>query len=595
MTWNEVYERLAGAVAKPKKLTPSEWAEAHFILPDKGNAEGGRFRFARTPYLRGIADAIIEPGVEDIVFVKSTRIGGTTVGQIILGYWIDNEPGNCLLVMPSEDAAAEEIRDRIRPLLECPSLKKRTSPDPHKNTLARIELDRMDIFTGWGGSPQSLATRTCRYVRFDEVDKFPPFSGREADPVSLGKERTRTYMHRRRHYMPSTPTTRDGLIWKAWEACGDKRRYYVPCPHCGEMQTLVWSQVKWPKLAIDDPIRRADEVKQSGLAWYECIKNRCKIEESSKVRMLAKGEWRSEGTKSSRVGFHLSSLYSPWCPFPDLAAEYIRAEGDIGKTMGFRNSVLAEPFENVASSTRPSLIRDKIAAGADRNIVPDWAVALFCTVDTQKDWFKLHIRAWGPLYRSQLVLEAVCESFDEVYRIGLESVYMKAGGGQMQPHAMLIDSGGDRTNEVYQFALRDPGRIIPTKGASHAMRRPWQNAPQPNGLVLRWIDTSFYKDMLTRLIHEPDKWAVHEGVTEQYVIEMASEHKIIDRNTGKSRWMPKTSGARVEAWDCEVLQCAAADMAQLGSMPAAPVAEAPYEPEPRGGDSNWFTGHKGRW
>jgi phage terminase large subunit GpA-like protein len=543
-----------------------------------------------------MADAPAEPLVREVVIVAGTQIAKTTTIENILGHWIDDDPGPCLIVKPSESDVGEYIKERIRPLLDN-SLAEHVSSNRDDNTLRAIKLDTMPLYFGWAGSPGSLASRPCRYVLLDECDKFPPFAGREADPISLARERLATYLHRARLVMTSTPTTRDGAIWKAWESCGDRRFYFVPCPHCGEMQRLIWQQVKWQKLAIEDSIKRGDEIEQCRLAWYECISGKCpKIQESHKPKMLERGEWRNEtGQTSPRVGFHLNSLYSPWRTFASMAAEFIRAEHDIAAMMNFRNSRLAEPFENIASSTRPSMIRDKIAAGAARNIVPDWAVALFCTVDTQKDWFKLHIRAWGPLYRSQLVLEAVCESFDEVYRIGLQSVYETASGGKMQPHAMLIDSGGDRTNEVYQFALRDPGRIIPTKGASHAMRRPWQNAPQPNGLVLRWIDTSFYKDMLTRLIHEQDKWAVHEGVTEQYVIEMASEHKIIDRNTGKSRWMPKTSGARVEAWDCEVLQCAAADMAQLGSMPAAPVAEAPYEPEPRGGDSNWFTGHKGRW
>jgi phage terminase large subunit GpA-like protein len=593
-TWQTTW---ATAWQPRRRVAPSEWAERYRVLPLQGNAEPGRFRFARTPYMRGVVDAI-QSEATDVVIIAGTQVGKTTALENLLGYWIDNDPGPALIVKPSETDVGEYIKERVRPLLES-SLAQHICSGRDDNTLRSIKLDTMPLYFGWAGSPGSLASRPCRYVLLDECDKFPPFAGREADPISLARERLATYGHRARLVMTSTPTTRDGAIWKAWESCGDRRFYFVPCTHCGETQRLVWQQVKWPKLAIEDSIKRGDEIEQSRLAWYECVKCKGRIEESHKPKMLERGEWRNEtGQTSPRVGFHLNSLYSPWRTFASMAAEFIRAENDSAATMNFRNSRLAEPFENVSSSTKPSLIRDKIASGAERNIVPDWAVALFTTVDTQKDWFKLHIRAWGPLYRSQLVLEAVCESFEEVYRIGLESVYVKDGGGKMQPHAMLIDSGGDRTNEVYQFALRDPGRIMPTKGASHAMRRPWMNAPQPNGVVLRYVDTSFYKDMLTRLIHEPDKWAVHEGVSEQYIVEMASEHKIIDRNTGKSRWLPKHSGARVEAWDCEVLQCVAADMAQLGSMPSAPPPDNDIQdPAPRRPDdgTNWFTSHKGRW
>lgn len=199
-----------------------------------------------------------------------------------------------------------------------------------------------------------------------------------------------------------------------------------------------------------------------------------------------------------------------------------------------------------------------------------------------------------------LIAEVVCRTFDELYRLAFESPYPIDGdpNRRMACHALLIDSGGDRTNEVYEFANRDPGRIIPTKGASHAMRRPYTESMLPQGCQLRLIDTEHYKDMLARLIVDGDKWQVYRGVSDQFCAEMANEHKIVDRSTGKLRWVKKTSGARVEAWDCEVLQCAAADMAALGAMPVAapapPQHQAPNVAQSQG-RGNWLTGHKGRW
>jgi phage terminase large subunit GpA-like protein len=583
-------------------LKPSEWAEEFFVLPEKGNAEPGKFRFSRTPYLRGVVDAFIETGVEEIVFVSGTRVGKTTASQIQLGYRINNDPGSTLMVMPSESAAEERVKDKIRPVLQLESVRQHLSPDPHKNTLSRIELDSMDIYTGWAGSPQSLGDKTCRYVDLDEVDKFPPFAGREADPISLAKERTGTYGHRRRHYITSTPTTREGAIWKAWEGCGDRRHYHVPCPHCQTMQRLVWDRVKWPRLAETDPIKRADEIERAGMAWYECESCKGRIEESHKPKMLEAGEWRNEtGSKSKRVGFHLSSLYSPWRSFASMAAEFIRAEGDLPATMNFRNSRLAEPFENVVKAAASSAIRDRLAAAPMPGTLPDWATAIFATADTQKDWFKLHIRAWGGGYRSQLLLEAVCNSFDELYNLAFSTKF-----GTATANYLLIDSGGtknddgsSRTNEVYEFSQRDPGRILPTKGASNPMRRPWNMTTLPSGVNLYMIDTQYFKDMLARLISDPDqtKWQIHRGVSDGYISEMGNEHKIIDRANHKMSWQKKTSGARVEAWDCEVLQCAAADMANLGTVELQPIkqppAATPQTREPAGG--NWLTSHKGRY
>lgn len=574
MPWRTIFDAWATAVTPPPRRKPSEWAEACRVLPAQGNAEPGRFSYRRTPYMRGPVDAVAEPWVREVILICGTQVGKTTALENLLGHWVEHDPGPALVVKPTEQDCGEYIKERVRPLLEH-SLPQHLSPNRDDNTLRAIHLDTMPVYFGWAGSPGSLASRPCRYFLGDEVDKWPPFSGREADPVSLARERLSTFLHRARVILTSTPTTREGLIWKAWESCGDRRYFWVPCPHCRDFQRLVWSQVKWPKLPETDPIKRGDEIERSGLAWYECQHCKGRIEESHKPKMLEAGEWRSEGGagRSPRVGFHLNSLYSPWRSFASMAAEFIRAESDIGATMNFRNSRLAEPFENVATTTHGSTIREKSLQGGAREYVPEWATALFATADTQKNWFKLHVRAWGYGYRSSLVLETTCQTFDELYRVAFESQFSIGGdpNRRMAVHAMLIDSGGDRTDEVYQFALRDPGRILPTKGASHQMRRPWTVSQLPSGATLRVLDTEHYKDMLARLIGDGDKWGVYQGVSDQFCAEMGNEHKIVDRNTRRLKWEKKTSGARVEAWDCEVLQCAAADMANLGAMPAAPV------------------------
>jgi hypothetical protein len=59
----------------------------------------------------------------------------------------------------------------------------------------------------------------------------------------------------------------------------------------------------------------------------------------------------------------------------------------------------------VIKSTRPSIVRDKKAIAPPPLIVPSWAVAVFATFDTQPDWLKYVIRAWGGGLKSQLIVE----------------------------------------------------------------------------------------------------------------------------------------------------------------------------------------------
>jgi phage terminase large subunit GpA-like protein len=582
-----------GAWSPPERLLPSQWAERYRILPAGVSAEPGRWSNSRTPYCVGIIDAITEPGVEFITYVSGTQVGKSEMLRNLLGYWIDNDPGPCLIVMPDEKSAKETIEERIKPMLYAsPQLRRHVSERSWDTKQSAIKLDTMSIYVGWAGSPQSLASRPCRYVLLDEVDKYPPFSGSEADPISLAVERTTTYGHRRRVVMPSTPTNREGAIWRSMESAGDVRHYEVPCPHCGKAQRLVWPQIRWPKSDEQDKHKAADAIESGRLAWYECLECKEPILDRHKPKMLEAGKWRGEGRATKHLAFHLSGIYSPWRTFSQIAAEFVRAKGDPGRTMNFRNSWLAEPFEEVATKIRPSVVREKAASKScpPPKQVPPWARLLLATADTQKDHFYWTVRAWGAGMRTQLVHMGIAYSFDELAKETLLTHFAGA-----TPTALLIDSGGSRTDEVYEFAAKDPERIIPTKGSSLALKAPWHTFKVGSvGILARMIDPGFYKDVLSRLINDPDplRWMPHAAVLEDYCLQMASEHKIFDAKNSRLIWTTVTTSAANHWWDCEVLQCAGADMAGIPAM----VDEA--APAPRsnpGGEPSMIRSYAGKW
>jgi phage terminase large subunit GpA-like protein len=612
----------------PERLSPSEWAAKYRILTSSMSAEAGPWRNDRTPYLVGIMDALDETGVEEIVFLKPAQVGFSEASRNMIGWFIDQEPGPTLAVMPSEKSGREMFEERFKPLIKkTPALSRHITSRSDDITLERMTLDTMTLYLAWAGSAQALASRPIRYVLFDEVDKYPPFSGKEADPISLGIKRTTTYGHRARVVVGSTPTTRDGAIWRRWEICTDQRRFHVPCPHCGKHQHLKWSQVKWPKIDEADKARKAASVELGRLAYYECEHCQKRIDDRHKPAMLERGVWsgsdqivtddgRVVGTKPNpvRVGFHINALYSPWLTFSKLAGEFILSLGDVGAMMDFRNSRMAEPFEVQAESVKTNAIREKVKVSGPPRVVPDWAGALIATADTQKDHFYYTIRAWGHEYRSALVAHGKAETFDNLKAVCLDATYATESGHQVQPTVLLIDSGGSRTNEVYQFALKD-GRIQPLRGASRAMRGVWSMSRVSDvGVTLRVLDTHFFKDMLARLVKEklddndpdsPDKWLTSSACGDDYCHQMASEHKIFDAKKRREVWVPVSQGADNHFWDCEVYQCAGAYMNNVAQIP--PMKKSIQQRQQtqqqarrrreaatsRGG--GWANGHKGRW
>lgn len=533
-------------------------------------------------------DVVKEPGVEHAVFLKPAQIGGSEALRNCLGYWIDQNPGPCMVLMPDELSAKEIIRERFLPLIdESPRLRSHKTGKAWDTNATALRLDTMSVYAAWATSPQRLASRPIRYLLRDEIDKYPAFSGREADPLSLSEKRTRTYQFKRFIWDISTPTTRMGNIWRMWETAGDHRYYHVPCPHCGVYQRLVWSQVKWPKLDIVDTVKQAEKIKLDDLAWYECESCGEPIREQHKNKIMGLGKWvgdnqevTPEGVvtgqrpKSHRVGFHINAIYSPWVRMSALASEFIMAQGNPAAMMDFRNSNLAEPFEEQASTTKRSVILDMRKLAGQPMVMPKWASLMIATADVQKDHLYYAIRAWGSGARSQLVRYGIVPGFDELRSVVFgTAIPNEVTGEAMYPVVLAIDSRY-RSDEVFAFAQLDPGRIWPMAGAAQLTAAPIREQAIKGypGVVRKTVNPNYWKDILHGYIHNEDQtmWLPHAEVGDDYAGHMSSEHKVMDPKARTWVWLPVSSGAQNHWWDCEVLQCV---VAQLTGAHALPVRD----------------------
>src|SRR5690606_37766047 len=127
--------------------------------------------------------------------------------------------------------------------------------------------------------------------------------------------------------------------------------------------------------------------------------------------------------------------------------------------------------------------------------------------------------------RSQLIYHAECgDQFAELWSLTLGNSFEAEAGGMMSPSHLLIDSGGNRTQDVYDFAATDI-RIIPCKGQGR-QANPLTETRLHNGVLLRNFNPNYYKDAVYRLVHDddPTKWLPHCDVTDSYCNEMAAEH-----------------------------------------------------------------------
>ena len=359
-----------------ERLPVSKWAEKWRVLPDT-NAIPGPFRNSVTPYLAEIMDAFSNEDVERIVFVKPTQVGGTTALENMLASAIDQDPAPTMIVYPSKELAERTVEAKLEPMIrQCkPLAAKYREAESQK---LKLKFETMFVFLSGANSPASLSSTPIRYLFLDEVDKFPGASKKEADPVSLAIERTKTYTTNRKIFMASTPTLKSGHIWKAKEEAEAEKHYFVPCPHCGEYIEFVFAQLKWPsKDDVPDSAERAE------MATYVCQACGSVITDQDKGKMLAAGRWqtvRQTAARPSSVAYWLNTLYSPFTRFSEIAKEFLRCKDDPELLQNFVNSWLAEPWEDTKLRTNAELVLER-QTEVEAYALPKWAKLITAGID----------------------------------------------------------------------------------------------------------------------------------------------------------------------------------------------------------------------
>lgn len=585
----------------PEDITVSEWADKYRILDAKTSAMPGPWRTEQTPYLKGIMDEFNNYETEEIVYIKPTQVGGTECLQNMAGYIIQQDPAPTMIVYPTDKLAESISENRLQPMIKAaPTLKKRFLEN--ESSKLELQFDGMYLTLAGSNSPSSLASKAIRFLFLDEVDKYPGASKKEADPISLARERTKTF-HNRKIFITSTPTLKTGHIWKAKEDADIEKHFFVPCPHCGEYIEFKWKQVHFPK---EEGMSLADRAE---FASYVCQECGCVITDQDKPDMLRLGEWRTvkQNTKFVRkVAFWMNTLYSPFVRFSEVVKEFLKSKDDPEQLQNFVNSWLAEPWEDTKLKTNADLVMER-QTEYEELVVPDWAKMLTGGVDVQENCLYWTIRAWGSYLTSQNIAHGQAFSFQEVERV-MNLEYQMPDGTPMVVALALIDSGYN-ADLVYDFCVSNSDWALPSKGSSNPMLSHYKMSTvnktdsRAFGMNLVLVDTGKYKDMIAGRMKKKNgsgSWMVYAGCDREYAEQVTAEHKVnVKMGNGKVKqeWQFKTSHADNHYLDCEVYALAAADALGVRSLYLNDVKEEPqvkqekqYAPE-----ESWISQHEGNW
>lgn len=411
-------------------------------------------------------DAIGDPLLPRVTVKKSARVGFTQCLNNAVGYAIAQAPRHIMIVQPTVEDADDYSKDEIEAVLEWPCIEGKVVEGGRKsgNTIRRKVFPGGSLRIVGANSPRAFRRVTLDHIYFDEVDGYPDQAGTEGDQIELGEKRTLT-SDQSKSVVGSTPTeTGRSRIAKRFEE-SDQRFYFVPCPHCGEMQTLVWGDgtgpgIRWPKDRPQD-------------AYYVCV-NGCEIDEIHKPAMLAAGKWiATKPEVKGHAGFHIWAGYSLFenAAWGVLAAEFLRVKDDPNKLRVFVNTVLAETFDVKGEAPEWRRLYDR-REDYRPGTVPMGGMLITVGVDVQKDRLEVFVWAWGRHRQCWLIEKRVFPGSPFEPHCWAE---MDAFMGEQWPHetGTLLPIGklgidtGYATEQVFAWCKRyPPALVVPLKGAT---------------------------------------------------------------------------------------------------------------------------------
>lgn len=458
---------LAGAIAglKPKpNITLSEWSAVHARL-DSGK------RFRAFPFQNGIADAFTDPRTRYISVKKSSRIGYSQIVQNYIGYTIAYRPKRLLIYQPTIDDAEKYSRDDLEPVLSWPAVRAVATFKPrHRDNQVRAKRFK----GGWiqikgTNSPKEFRRVTCDDVLLEEPDGYPESSGMEGDPARLAYKRNLT-SDDPLSAAGSTPILAGISRIDALFHEGTQEYRHVPCPHCGQMQKLIWGDgtgagVRWEPR--DNPTR----------AWYRC-ENGCDIEESHKRWMDEHGDWVASAPENGprHRSFHIWAAYSQHegAAWLELAREFRAVYKNPNLLKTFVNQVLGEVWQEEGEAPEWERLYHRREKDMQIGTPPSWAGLLVGVVDTQRAGegrLELDIWAFGSKRRRAFVQHIDIEgsasdrsTWDKL-DAQISKQWKTADGRRMKLARVGIDSGdGHVTMSVYAWARRHTGFVMALKG-----------------------------------------------------------------------------------------------------------------------------------
>ncbi len=571
----------------PDRRPPWQWCEEH-ISSIPYSPMPGPFRSDNSPWIRDVMNAIVDPKIRIVSIIAAVQSSKTTAPELTLCYIISNLPGPCLWLDQTDEDAKDQSESRLQKLFEaCVPVRKQFPKNKNKQRNTTIHFaNGMTLWLLGAYNKTNLQRRSIRWLFGDETWRWPVGHMAEAEA------RTTAFGWLGKCVFMSQGGEENDDTHRKFETT-DMREWHYFCPKCKEFVAYKWEDVEWDDNAKDEngeydfaKINESTALKCSNCGEY--------FEDSDRQRRLLNKDGKfivqNKNASKENMGFHWNAIAS--MSWGKLAELYLRAKisarkGDTSLLQQFYQKRLALPWREFAEDYKLDISSSGYRSGdvwedeggfnkKGEIISPPFAgneciaPLRIMTVDVQMNCFYLVVRSWSAEGSSRLIWHEKVLTWEDI-----EEVQARFN---ILPNLVFIDAGYNSYEVYKQCGLRKwialmgdnkPNFHHRLLGGKSVLRfySPVKNifiSRQNNCRMHFWSNLNV-KDTLARIRRNQNPsdgatWEVPSDITEDYLKQMESEHRIKKGNT----WQWEQIGSRDNHYlDCEAMNCAGALMLKI--------------------------------
>lgn len=569
----------------PPSIPLSEWCETNITIPQTSSATPGKMRLWK--FQQGIADAMTDPGINEIVIQKSARVGFSQLLMGFIAHTVAINPCPILVTQPTTDDARAFSVDTEALFEASPSLRGLISDgadDTGRSTLMRRLFAGGSLEFLSASSPRSFRRKLGKIAIADEIAAYEMSD--EGSILDLLRMRTQTFRDRTLVF-GGTPIFKGDAVCAMYED-SDQRIYEVQCVECRDFAQIEWKDLHFSK----------DDL-SAGVNWC-CPNCGCLVPESRKAEMVDNGRWRATNPENkTRVGFKLNSLISPhWnARWQVIVAEFLKAKSDPAALQAWTNLLLGEGWEATGQGVDESALT-LVPVGLDA--IPDGALYLTGGCDVQADRLELSTVAWDSEGRGTVLAHEIVygDPLQNDVWVALSDLiarrFKHPRGGTIGYDKVLVDAGdGVRAASIQSFCRGRAPQVFPSKGVAG-----WKQPPVTLGkaadktIRLQLLGVDGLKDRVHRMA-TAGTLQFAESLPPTYWEQLAGEEIRVRYSRGYAiREWHQITGRRSEALDCAVMALAAKHLIHWNPDLRAEELASPAAPKkaPAVIRSRWLTG-----